>query len=112
MFKLAIEDSVEFQVKLTIRSGRVDKSFPVTFFCDRVPTNDEITARMDACDNKYKEFLTGLVTGWKDQRLVLDQNDKPVDFSAEALDVMLSAAGVARQVFEVYVREVSAKEKN
>lgn len=112
MYKLAIDDVVEVPVKFTIKSGRVIKPFTFTLTCTRLFDHDEITARLEEKENKFKEFMAGLVTGWSGQRLVLDEAGQPVEFNDEALNAMLSVPGVAKQCYDAYMREVLAKEKN
>lgn len=113
MPKLAISDHTEFLVKFTLKDGKVNKPFSATLSCKRL-TNDEIQSIFSAVDNQYKAALEteGLITDWRDQRLVLDDHDQPAAFSPEALSLFLSANGVAKLVFDAYQKECGAKEKN
>ena len=113
MFKLSIEDTVEVPVRFTLKAGKVNKTFALTLTAQRLD-QDEITARLEAGEFKFKNFLQseGLVTDWAGQRLVLDEAGQPAPFSAEAFALYLSAAGVAQVTFNAYQKECSAKEKN
>lgn len=113
MYTLAIEDIVEVPVKFTLKVGKVNKPFAFTLIAKRLDA-DEMQSRMLDCELKFKDFLkyTDLVTGWVDQRLVLDGNGQPAEFSADAFAEMLKAPGVARVCFDAYQKEVGAKEKN
>ncbi len=113
MLKLAIGNEVEVPVKFTLKEGKVNKNFAFTLFGKRLD-QDEITARLDACDLKFKPFLQseGLIYGWEGQRLVVGDDGTPAEFSEEALSVMLSAPGVAQVCFVAYQKECAAKEKN
>lgn len=111
MFKLAIENVVVANVKFTLKSKGITKTYAFDITADRL-SQDEITARMEANENKYKEFLTGLVTGWSGQRLVLDADDQPAAFSEEAFALMLGTVGVAQAVFSAYMRDCGATAKN
>lgn len=113
MFKLAIDNQVEVPVKFTLKVGKLNKSFAFTLFGKRL-TQDEITARMESCEFKFKDFLSGgeVVSGWEGQRLVLNEDDTPADFGPEALDAMLSIPGVAQICYSAYTKESGAKEKN
>lgn len=112
LYTLAIDDVVDVPVKFAFKSGRVVKQFAFSLTCTRLPTHEAISERMDEKEQKYKEFLTDLVTGWSGQRFVLDDKGAPVEFSADALDAMLSAPGVAKKCFDAYLKEVMAQEKN
>lgn len=111
MFKLAIEDIVEVNVKFTIKVKGIQKLFAFPFFATRL-SQDEISTRLEDNKRKTKEFMADLVTGWAGQRLVLDANDVPADFSPEALEAMLNAPGVATVFFNAYLRDVGVTEKN
>jgi len=113
MYKLAIDDKVEVPVKFTLKAGKVNKTFAFTLHCNRLMQED-ITARLEACEFKYKPFMASpeVTTGWEGQRLVLNADDTPAEFSEEALDALLSAPGVAQLCFAAYQKECGAKEKN
>lgn len=113
MFKLAIDDKVEVPVKFTLKAGKVNKTFSFSLHCKRL-MQEEITARLEACEFKFKPFLAGgeVVTGWEGQRLVLNADDTPAEFSEESLDALLSTPGVAQLCFSAYQKECGAKEKN
>lgn len=111
MSRLSISDNTEFLVKFTIKDGRVAKPFAFTLFATRM-TQSDITARLEEHDNKIKPFLTEVITGWKDQRLVLDDAGAPADFSLDGLDMMLNVMGVAQVVFNSYFKDCGAVSKN
>jgi hypothetical protein len=66
-----------------------------------VPTND-----------KVKEVLLDITTGWRDQTLVQDELGKPAPFCREALEVMFTTPGVLELYVTSYLKEVLAKVKN
>lgn len=113
MYKLAVEDVVEVPVKLTLRAGKVDKSFAFTLVAKRLASN-ELTEAFKAVEFHYKDFFesTGVITDWSGQRLVLDDSGAPAPFSSEALSFMLATPGVAHLVYLAYMKECGAKEKN
>lgn len=110
-YLLAIDDTVEFQVKFTIKSKGVMKLFSVTLEATRL-SQPEISERLENKEKTVSAFISEVVTGWSGQRLVLDGNGNPAEFSPEALDAMLSVAGVAGLCFTAYLKECGAKEKN
>lgn len=108
MFKLAIEDTVEVPVKFTLKDGRVNKPFNFTLTARR-PAKEEAEALSDLT---IKDFLLSNITGWSGQRLVLDDNGEPANFSRDAFEYMLSTTGVLRMCWDAYLKESGAKEKN
>lgn len=111
MQTLAISNNTEFNVKFNIKDGKVLKTFAFTLFAIRLD-QAEVTARLEEKDNKLKEFLAEVITGWSGQRLVLDEAGQPAEFSAEGLDMLLNVIGVAAVCFNAYFKDCGAKEKN
>lgn len=110
-FQLAVEDTVDVPVKFTFKAGAVNKQFSFTVFAKRLE-QEEINERRENPGMLVADFMRELLTGWKDQRFVLDREGKPAEFSDGSRDVMLNAAGVAVVIFNSYLKEVGAKEKN
>lgn len=108
MYTLAIDNVVVFTVKFTLKSGRVNKSFCVTLTANRL-SKEESEAQADG--TSVKDFLLNEVTNWSDQNLVL-VDGKPADFSREAFEYMLSVGNVLAVVWNAYLKETGAKEKN
>lgn len=111
MYKLTIQNTVQTKVKFTLKDKGVDRLFAFTLDCVRLE-QDEITSRLEEKDKKVKDFMADLITGWDGQRLVLNEDDTPAAFSAEALDVLLNVPGVAAVIFSAYLKDAGAKEKN
>lgn len=111
MNTLAISNTVEFSVKLSIKDGGVLKPFAFTLVATRLE-QDEISAKLDNKEGLSTDFLKEVVTGWKGQRLVLDDEGQPAEFSPEGLAAMLRVTGLANVCFNAYLKEVVAKEKN
>ena len=111
MYKLAIDDTVDVPVKFTLKVKSVAKLFGFTLTCDRL-TQDEISARLEDKENKVKDFMLEVTTGWSGQRLVLDESGEPAAFSPEAMTALLNAPGVAMVCFNAYIKDCGAKEKN
>lgn len=113
MYTLAIENSVDVPVKFTLKQGKVNKSFAFTLSCTRLE-QDEIFSRLKALEYKLPDFLQseGVIFGWSDQRLVLDAQGEPAAFSADALAMLLSPPGVSKVVYDAYLKDCGAKEKN
>lgn len=108
-YKLAIGDTIEFPIHLTIRDAGEDKSFKFRLQARRIEADelrDQVTPGTEAGDKLVTDVLRGLITGWTSQRLVLDEEGQPADFSVEALDAMLSVSGVAPTIYGAYVKTV------
>ena len=56
--------------------------------------------------------MAEVIKGWSGQRLVLEDNGEPAEFSQEALAMMLNVMGVGRILFDAYLKDCGAKEKN
>jgi hypothetical protein len=111
MYKLAIQNTAQVKVKFTLKDQGIDRIYTFSFTATRLE-QDEISSRMEDKDRKVKDFMTDLITNWDGQRLVLNQDDTPADFSPEALEVLLNVGGVAMVCFNAYIKDCGAKEKN
>ena len=111
MYKLIIQNTALVKVKFTLKDKGADRLFAFTLDAVRLD-QDEISSRLEEKDKKIKDFLADLITGWDGQRLVLNQDDTPAAFSPEALEVLLNVRGVAAVVFNAYLKDCGAKEKN
>ena len=58
------------------------------------------------------EFIASVATDWRDQRLVLEDDDTPAEFCADALAALLSISGLGMLCFTAYMKEAGAKAKN
>lgn len=105
MFRIAVDDVVEVPVRFSLRVKNVDKPMSCTLIARRV--GDDAYAGRSPMD-----ILRENVTGWKEQKLVLDASDNPAEFSSEAFEAMLNVPGLALTIWKAYQRETAAKEKN
>lgn len=108
--KLAIANIVKVPVKFTLNNGGKIAQFAFNVTCDRLD-QAEIKSRLEG-DAIISEFLSGVITGWDGQKLVVEEDGTPAEFDAESLDMMLSTAGVSPAIFNAYLKECGAKEKN
>lgn len=111
-FKLAISDKV-----LTAVSGfytddkGVHRKFDFKLEQDRM-NQAALKAAVTNRGEDAVEVIKSITTGWRDQRLVLTEDDKPAEFSAEALDALLSISGMGAYCWQAYLTSVLAHEKN
>lgn len=111
-FKLAVENKVIVTVKgkrKTDQAG-VDKPIHFTLTMDRM-TQDEITVSMKSGDT-IEDFIVARTSGWSGQRLVLNEDDSPAEFSEGALRELLKLPGMAVWCYQAYLRDVGVQEKN
>ena len=114
MFKLVISNTVKFQVKLSVNDAGVKKEFSLWLEGKRIgvealKTNLEENGDLRVLDFQIKACRDNL-TGWSDQRLVVGEDDQPVDFSPAALDVLLSIAGAASVIHGAYMEALAASD--
>lgn len=110
--KLAIGNVVVFPVRLKVQDGPVKKDFHFMFEGSRV-SEEEIRATYETDgDMKLSAFHAERcregITGWRDQRLVLDEDDKPAPFSPEGLALVLSIPGAATLIYNAWIEAVVA----
>ncbi|OWW18409.1 hypothetical protein [Noviherbaspirillum denitrificans] len=110
-FKLAVANTVIVPVKFTVNNAGKEEQHNFSLDCARLMQN-EITAKTKQGDGLISDFMKGVTRNWSDQRLVIDDENNPVPFSAEAFDVMLSLPGLPAVAFNSYLKECGAKEKN
>lgn len=72
---------------------------------------DELKELMESGAN-LKDVMRDVTTNWRGQRLVLDEDGKPADFSLEAFDALLDIGGMPTLLFNRYYTESSATAKN
>lgn len=109
-FKLVISDTVEIPVKFTVNDGPRATQFAFTLVGGRLPI-ETFTALPDTPDISLAEFLKEHITGWKGQRLVVDDNGTPAEFSLEAFDVMFSLVGMGPLAFQAYFEACGTRGK-
>lgn len=101
-FKLAIGDFIEFPVTLKVQDGATNKAFSFVLTARRLATED-VAAMADKDSptgrRPLSDVLKGVITGWRGQVLVLGEDEKPAEFSAEALAAMLNIPGAAGVIF-------------
>lgn len=113
MYQLAVEDTLDIPVNVDVRSGRVTKNFYFHVIAQRMTVEEWQTHFGPAAENPNRlvaDFLRERITDWRGQKLVIDHDKKPVDFSAEAFDVMLTMPGVDMLIFTAYQKAIFAND--
>lgn len=110
-FQLAIGDRFEVPVHFTVRDGAQVKPFRFHLECNRLDAEEArraLTGEGDAAGLTVQEFLHQNIVGWRGQKLVLQADGTPADFSTEALDAMLGISGVGAVLYQAYVGALAA----
>lgn len=111
-FKLVIANKVQVPVHGFYTDERsVERKFDFTLEMDRMD-QAELKASLTSRSEDAAETVRRKTTGWSGQRLVLTEDDKPADFSPEALDALLSIAGMGGHCWQAYLTKVMVHEKN
>jgi hypothetical protein len=110
-FRLVVADVVDFPVKFTVNDGGASKPFAINLQAKRLPQDAFRRLAEGGSDATVGEFLAEHVTGWRGQKLVVDDAGQPADFSPEAFACLLSLVGVAGLAFAAYLEACGAQGK-
>lgn len=110
-YKLVISNKISTKVKGFYRNEK-GVSCPFNFELEQDRISQEELKETVSDNGSTPDFIRRVTHGWKGQRLVLDDNDQPAEFCAEALDVLLSISGMATYCYQAYVAQVLVTEKN
>jgi len=110
-YRLVVSDTVEVPIKFTANDGGKNASFFFHLLAKRL-SQDEFKSIIDAADGRsVSEFLVEQITGWRGQRLVVDDSGQPAAYSPEAMEAMLGLVGLPGIVFSAYIEACGAKGK-
>lgn len=109
--KLVISNKINTKVKGYYRDEK-GVARPFNFELDQDRISQEELKELVTDGGSTPDFIRRVTHGWKGQRLVLEDNDQPAEFSAEALDMLLSVSGMATYCYQAYVAQVLVTEKN
>lgn len=111
-FKIVVSNTVAVPVagSHTNENGK-PVPFKFTLICKRLNAED-LKVALDGGEAKVDEFVADVVTGWRDQRLVLESDDTPAEYCPDALAALLNISGMGMLCFQSYMKEAGAKGKN
>jgi len=110
-FQLAIGDRFTFPVHLKVRDGADTKDFKFQLEGKRLDSETArkvLTGEGESSGMTVQEFLRENITGWRSQRVVLDEEGQPAEYSTEALDSMLTISGVPAVLYQAFVLALGA----
>lgn len=111
-YKTVVDNKINTRVKGFYKDAAgVSRGFNFQLVQDRVD-QDELKEVIADKSETTVDFIKRVTHDWKDQRLVLDENDKVADFNAESLEALLSIAGMSNFCFQAYITQVLVTEKN
>lgn len=110
-YKIAIGNMIDVDVVGKLDDGGTQKNFKFKLKCERL-SQDEMTKRIENKDESIKDFIESVTSGWADQRLILNDDDTPADYSPDALGALMSIAGMPMFLYQSYLKSVAVKEKN
>ena len=106
MYKLAVSNTVEFPVKLSVNDAGTRRDFTLRLQGQRLSDKYLADIRRDEPDLSTADFLLRHLTGWPEQRLVLNDDGTPADFNADALGVLLGIVGATPLIFTAYMEAI------
>jgi hypothetical protein len=115
-YKLAIAAFLLVPMVFSLADGEQETKFDFKLQCQRLSQDDwleRIKGDLGTpTDEKIKEVVLDITTGWRDQTLVLDADSQPAPFCREALEAMFAVPGVFELFIGNYRKEVLARVKN
>lgn len=106
MYKLAVSNTVEFPVKLSVNDAGTRRDFTPRLQGQRLDQDAIAATFRDEPDLSTADFLRRHLTGWADQRIVLNEDGTPADFNADALGVLLGIVGATPLIFTAYMEAI------
>lgn len=106
--RITLSDTVRVKVEGSIRTDKgTDEAFDFDLLCRRLDADG--LAEQAAKQSDFGEILRNVATGWDRVR---DDDNQPVEFSAQGLEQLLKIPGLAQLAGNRYVRDCGAKAKN
>ena len=111
-YKVVVSDNVIVPVEGKYAEGDGStRSFKFSLVCKRLDAST-LKQELEDKEESASVMMKKLIAGWRDQRLVLEQDDTPAEFCAEALDQLFDIAGMAMSCLNAYLTVVGVKGKN
>lgn len=104
-YVIDLENTVTVPVKFKFKQADRTRNFDFTLTAQRVD-QERITAELGK-EGPIADFLRSVVTNWSGQRLVLNPDRTPAEFSAESFDAMLNVPGAALAIWADYSKAIA-----
>ena len=102
-YRLTVADVIEFPVKVSVNDAGRTAVHQFHLTATRIPQEEAQEVIKDG-ERPVRELLLEKVTGWRGQKLVVDDDGQPAGFSAEAFGCLLSLAGLPMVLFQEYLK--------
>jgi hypothetical protein len=102
-FKLSVQPIMMVPVKGSISDAKGRVSFSFELLCKRLSREEYAAVFAPDSSGSVREFFRENVTGWQKQKLVLNEDGSPADFSIEALDFLLDVTGIESAALTAYI---------
>lgn len=110
-YKVVIGNKVIVPVVGHYTNGNGRKvQFNYELVCDRMDA-EQLREAMSS-NALVAVILKEVTTDWRNQRLVLNDDDSAAEFNPDSFDALLNIAGMAMLAFNAYVKHNGATEKN
>lgn len=118
-YKLVVSDTLEYEVKFTLRDGSKDREFGFKATSQRVDIpafRDSLANSTRPLVNELRDYIQGplakmQMVDWIKDAALQDEAGKPAPAGAEALSALLLNEGLTQHVFNVMADANSAKGK-
>ncbi|SDH40763.1 MULTISPECIES: hypothetical protein [unclassified Duganella] len=110
-YKVVVSNTTIVNIATTLKDeGGRNNQYKFDLICTRMGA-DDLKQRLDNGETT-KEIMRSVTTNWRGQRLVLESDDKPAEFSDEAFEAMLDIPHLATVLFNSYYTQQGAAAKN
>lgn len=110
-FKLVIGDRLDVKVKGEIADGPRKVPFKFTLQMQRLSVEEYRKVLAPESDVLVRDFLLDNAIDWRDQQLVLDDDDRPAPYSREAFGCLLGLVGMEQWCFQAYISALQIVDK-
>jgi len=112
-YKVVVSDNVIVLVegKIADESG-TPRPFKFSLVCKRLGA-DALKLELEDKEESASELMKKITTGWRDQRLVLEEDEKTAaEFCDEAMSALMGIAGMGMQCLNAYLKVAGVNAKN
>lgn len=111
-FSVALSETYSATVSVQLPGDKAVRKFDLEYFRKSQDEIESLIARAKSRELNDKQFAREIVSGWKD-RQVLDEEGNAVEFSAQALEDLMSIYPVPSAIVEAFYTSISgARVKN
>lgn len=111
-YKLVIGDRLDVAVKGEVPDGTGNVPFRFSLQMRRMGVEEYRKALAPDSEVLVRDFLLDNTVGWRDQRLVLDDDDQPARYTREAFECLLGLVGMEQFCFQAYLAALQIVNKS